>query len=76
MEPMTCCGFPCGGFGLIEILLIVFAILFDFILKGIALWHAGKNQQLVWFIVLLIINSIGILPLIYLLFVDKKKKDV
>jgi hypothetical protein len=52
------------GLGLI--LLIPFLV-FDLILKGIALWKSAKNGQKVWFIALLIVNSIGILPLIYLL---------
>lgn len=76
MEPMNCMNCPCfEQFGIIEITLIILAVLFDFVLKGIALWRAGRNQQLGWFIALLIINSIGILPLIYLLVVDKKKKN-
>lgn len=73
MEPMNCCACPCGDFGVIGITLLVLAFLFDFILKGIALWRAGKNQQLGWFVALLIINSIGILPLLYLLVFNKKK---
>ncbi|MDO8341184.1 MAG: DUF5652 family protein [Candidatus Woesebacteria bacterium] len=65
------------GLGLI--LLIPFLV-FDLILKGIALWKSAKNGQKVWFITLLIVNSIGILPLIYLLLqhccptTSKKKK--
>ncbi len=50
-----------------------FAIL-DLVLKGFALWRAARNKQLYWFIALLVINSIGILPLIYLFISQKKKK--
>jgi hypothetical protein len=35
--------------------------------KGIALWRAARNNQVGWFIALLVINSVGILPIIYLL---------
>ena len=49
------------------------AILFDFILKGVSLWHAGKNKQKGWFVALLIINSLGLLPIIYLLFFRSDK---
>jgi hypothetical protein len=56
---------------LIGVLIIV--AIFDLILKGIALWRAGSNKQLGWFIILFILNTAGILPLIYLLFVNKKK---
>ena len=41
--------------------------LLDVVLKGFALWRAAKKGQQVWFIVLLVVNSLGILPGIYLL---------
>ena len=53
--------------------LIPFAII-ELILKGIALWKAGKNNQLYWFVAILIFNTVGILPLIYLLAFQQKRK--
>ena len=50
-------------------------IIWDLIWKGIALWKCGRNNQLAWFIFILIINSLGILPIIYLAFFQKKKKS-
>lgn len=47
-------------------LLIPFAV-FDLILRGFALWKSAKKDQNVWFVALLIVNSMGILPLIYLI---------
>lgn len=47
--------------------LLIFLIAWDLVWKGLALWRAARNEQLVWFIVLLIVNSVGILPIIYLL---------
>lgn len=38
-------------------------------LKGYALWHAAKRNEPWWFAVLLIVNTMGILELIYLYFV-------
>jgi methionyl-tRNA synthetase len=55
-------------------LAIVVLIAFDFILKGIALWKAGNQKQLGWFIALFILNTAGILPITYLLFFQKKKR--
>jgi hypothetical protein len=52
-------------------LLIPFFIL-ELILKGYALWRAGRNNQPVWFVFLLILNTVGILPLIYLLFFQRR----
>lgn len=49
-------------------------LLLELVLKGMALWKAGRNNHLYWFIALLLINSVGILPTIYLLFFQKKQK--
>ena len=49
-------------------------ILIEIVFKGIALWRAARNNHLEWYIALLLINSAGILPLIYLLAIDKRAK--
>jgi len=41
--------------------------------KGIALWHAARNRQLVWYIALIVINTVGILEIIYLAFFRRKR---
>ncbi len=41
------------------------------ILKGYSLWHAAKRGEKWWFIVLLVINTVGILELVYLTWVAK-----
>jgi hypothetical protein len=48
-------------------------IVLDLAVKGLALWRSARNTQKVWFIVLLIVNSAGILPAIYLLFFQNRK---
>ncbi|MEF3691839.1 MAG: DUF5652 family protein [Candidatus Moraniibacteriota bacterium] len=50
-------------------------IIWDLAWRGVALWKSSKNNQLVWFIFLLIFNTVGILPLIYILFFQDKIKD-
>lgn len=40
--------------------------------KGIALWKAAGNKQRIWFIILLVVNTAGILEIIYLKFFQKK----
>lgn len=42
-----------------------------FFWKGLALWHAAKNGERGWFLALLIVNTIGILEIIYLFGVRK-----
>ncbi len=62
-SPMTGMFFPFMFFFLpFLILLAVWTIA----IKGYALWHAAKNGQKEWFIALLILNTIGILELVYL----------
>ena len=41
--------------------------------KGCALWIAGKKDQKLWFLVLLVVNTVGILEIIYIFYVAKKK---
>lgn len=48
------------------ICLMLIAI-WDLVWKGIALWYSGKNKQKVWFIALLVLNTMGILPIVYLI---------
>ena len=55
-------------------LLLPILFLVDLVLRGIALWRAGRNNQLPWFFALFIVNSLGILPAIYLIFFDKGRK--
>lgn len=42
-------------------------LVWDLVWRGLALWRAGGNRQKGWFIVLLILNTAGILPIFYLL---------
>lgn len=52
-------------------LLIAWAVIW----KGIALWHAARNKQLAWYIALLIVNTVGILEIVYLIFFRKKGQN-
>lgn len=54
------------------IILIVILALFDSVMKLIVLWRAARNNHLVWFICLAIFNTIGILPIVYLI-LNKEK---
>ena len=53
--------------------LISVLALWDLVWKGIALWKAGRNNQLIWFIALLLVNSVGILPIIYIVWFQKNQ---
>lgn len=51
--------------GILIFLLAICAV----VLKGYALWHAARRDDKGWFIALLIVNTLGILELIYLYYV-------
>jgi len=53
---------------------IILLIIWSVIWKGIALWHAARNNQRAWYIALLIINTVGILEIVYLSFFKKKRE--
>jgi len=40
--------------------------------KGVALWRAARNQSIAWFVILLIVNTFGILEIIYIFAFSKK----
>ena len=39
--------------------------------KGYALWLAARNDQPWWFVIMLIVNTAGILPIVYIFFVGR-----
>ena len=53
--------------------IILLLVVFEIVLKGFALWKAAKKDDKYWFIAILVLNTVGILPLVYLIFI---KKDV
>lgn len=59
-----------GTFFIVVLILAVW----EMVWKGIALWKAGRNDQLGWFIPIFIFNTVGILPIVYIVFFQKKNK--
>jgi hypothetical protein len=47
--------------------LLMLAAVWTLIIKGYALWHAARNSQKWWFIALLVVNTLGVLEVIYLI---------
>ncbi|CAN5713689.1 hypothetical protein BH11PAT2_BH11PAT2_08980 [soil metagenome] len=43
--------------------------------KGFALWFAARNHQKKWFIVLLVLNTVGILEIVYLLWFRRDRQE-
>jgi putative effector of murein hydrolase len=49
-------------------------LLWSLVWKGLALWRSARNNQRYWFITLLVVNTAGLLEIIYLFFFAKKFK--
>jgi len=62
---------PLAGLGAIGISVL---LLWSTVWKGLSLWKAARNNQRYWFVALLIVNSLGILSIIYIAFFQKKRK--
>jgi len=48
--------------------------IWSLIWKGIAMWRAAHNENQKWFVVLLVVNTVGILDMLYLFVFGRKKK--
>lgn len=46
---------------------VLMAALWTIVIKGYALWHAARSSHRGWFVALLVVNTLGILEIIYLL---------
>jgi methionyl-tRNA synthetase len=46
-------------------------ILWSIFWKGLALWKSASKRQLVWFVILLLFNSLGLLEILYILYLNK-----
>ncbi len=51
---------------------LLIIVLTDYVLKAIALWIAARKNSKVWFVLLLLLNTAGILPLFYIFYFSKK----
>ncbi len=68
-------GFAGSFFGLIAL-----AAVWDLVWKGLGLWRAAQRKEGGWFVAILLLNTLGILPILYLYVfskpdADKKKSD-
>lgn len=51
----------------------ILIMLWSLVWKGLALWHSGRRGQVWWFVAMLLINTAGILEIIYLFAFAKLK---
>ena len=58
-----------GMFPLVLLIIIIWTLFW----KVYAIWIAVKNNDKKWFIALIVFNTVGILEIIYIFYVAKKK---
>ena len=59
-----------AGFGIVLAVIVVWEIVW----KGLALWAAARDGSKGWFIAVLVLNTAGILPILYLYVFRKNAK--
>jgi len=62
MSPMAWTGF-------------VILVIWSLIWKGLALWKAARRGDTPWYIALLIVNTMGILEIVYYFFIGKNNSS-
>jgi len=69
-EYSTMMGVSSGG-GILWTILILWSLAW----KGVALWKAARNSDKYWYIAMLVINTVGILEIVYIFLFSNKKKQ-
>lgn len=54
-----------------QLALLVLIQVWDLIWKSFALWKAARSKAVFWFVLLILVNSAGLLPAFYLFYVTK-----
>ena len=52
---------------------IIILVIWDTVWKSIGMWKAARANHLAWFICIVVFNTLGILPIIYILMYPKKE---
>ena len=59
----------------ISIWLLVIILIWSSAWKFVALWKSARNNSLVWFIILALFNTVGILEILYIFVFSKMKTN-
>lgn len=69
-------GFDVIGVHPINPLLLGIVVVWTLFWKGIALWRSAHEKEMYWFIAILVLNTLGILEIVYLFWFARKKLTV
>lgn len=56
------------------IALVVVLGMWEAVWKAIALWRAGNDRNLLWFVLMFILNTLGILEIIYIFAIRRPRR--
>lgn len=56
-----------------SLFIIVPLVVWSLFWKALALWHSAKRGNKIWFVILFLVNTVGILDIIYLIIAGKLK---
>jgi hypothetical protein len=56
-------------------LIIILSALWTIPWKGVALWKAARNGSIIWFAFLLLVNTLGIIEMMYIFIFSKGKRN-
>lgn len=73
MDSSQLLGAQAPTYVLAMIVLLFILMVWTLIWKGWALWQAARQGSKVWFVVLLIVNTVGILDILYIFVFARKK---
>lgn len=69
---------PVAGFAIGTVFFLALAIVVAWTIfwKGMALWKSARAGSKIWFVVFLLVNTLGILEILYIYVFSKKAKSV
>lgn len=56
------------------IALVVVLVIWEAVWKSIALWRAATDRNLLWFVLMFFLNTLGILEIIYIFAISRPRR--
>ncbi len=61
--------------GVKGVILFAAVIVWTLVWKGLALWRAAREESKWWFVALMVVNTLGILEIVYLFFLSDRARE-
>lgn len=63
--------FGLAALGTIGLVILIAIAIWSIVWKGLALWKSARKSHMIWFIVMLVLNTVGILEILYIFIFSK-----